>query len=228
MTNGGGGFGAPAVGGLPALLESVVHERRHSHVLQSPLACPREGIMLHYDDSSRDDWAVEWFMDPRCTNGYTWLVLDDGRVIELADPAMRTPHAGACRTPNANSRFYGIAAATNGLVPAATAQIESIVKLCVALFNNGLTTEHTDHTDKPQGRSLCSVPSVVRVVGHDTEAIWNPATTRAAGMSDERGRQLWGRGGRKVDPTGVRKDRVPIINVAQVRTLASAAPVKEE
>ena len=32
--------------------------------------------MLHYDDSSRDDRAVEWFDDPRCTNGHTWLVLD--------------------------------------------------------------------------------------------------------------------------------------------------------
>jgi hypothetical protein len=61
-------------------------------VLQSPLAAPREGVMLHYDDSTRDDWAVEWFDDPRCHNGYTWLVLDDGRVVELADPALRTPH----------------------------------------------------------------------------------------------------------------------------------------
>ena len=27
--------------------------------------------MLHYDDSSRDDWAVAWFSDPQCTNGVT-------------------------------------------------------------------------------------------------------------------------------------------------------------
>jgi hypothetical protein len=84
----------------------VVDERRHSHVLQAPLAAPRGGIMLHYDDSSRDDWAVEWFSDPRCTNGYTWLVLDDGRVVELADPAHRTPHAGACKTPLANGPWH--------------------------------------------------------------------------------------------------------------------------
>jgi hypothetical protein len=77
----------------------VVHERRHSRVLERPLATPRGGLMLHYDDSSRDDWAVEWFSDPKCTNGYTWLVLDGGRVIELADPGMRTPHAGPCLVP---------------------------------------------------------------------------------------------------------------------------------
>ena len=84
-------------------------ERRHSRVLESPLAAPRRGLMLHYDDSSRDDWAVAWFEDPRCTNGYTWLVLDDGRVIELADPAFRTPHAGAAtrRTEAASTRDDG-------------------------------------------------------------------------------------------------------------------------
>jgi hypothetical protein len=55
-----------------------VTQVRHSHVLQQPLAAPRAGIMLHYDDSSRDDWALAWFDDPRCTNGYTWLALEDG------------------------------------------------------------------------------------------------------------------------------------------------------
>src|SRR5690349_935063 len=100
-------------------------ERRHSKVLEPPLACPRRGIMLHYDDSSRDDWAVEWFEDPRCTNGYTWLVLDDGHIVELADPDKRTPHAGPCLTSCANSAYYGIAAATNGLVLATEAQLSS-------------------------------------------------------------------------------------------------------
>ena len=98
-----------------------VRERRHSRVLQSPLAAPRAGVMLHYDDSTRDDWALAWFDDPRCTNGYTWLVLRDGTVVELADPALRTPHAGACLTPNANSCYYGVSAATNGVMLATNA-----------------------------------------------------------------------------------------------------------
>lgn len=145
--------------------------------------------MLHYDDSSRDEWALEWFRDPRCRNGYTWLVLDDGRVIELADPLTRTPHAGACRTPNANSVFYGVAAATNGLVPATRAQVSAIVELCAAL-----------------GTSV--------IVGHDAEAIWAPSNTRNA--------NLWGCGGRKVDPTGKRRDGVPILDVADVRRQVAA------
>src|SRR5437762_5353368 len=92
----------------------AVDARIHSRVLAAPLAARRRGIMLHYDDSARDDWALEWFQDPRCKNGYTWLVLDDGSLIELADPARRTPHAGPCLVPRANSAFYGISAATNG------------------------------------------------------------------------------------------------------------------
>jgi len=176
----------------------VVHERRHSHVLQQPLATARSGIMLHYDDSSRDDWAVEWFSDPRCTNGYTWLVLDDGRVVELADPGMRTPHAGACKTKNANSAFYGIAAATNGLVPATDAQVASIVSLCVAIarYHAWLSQSIDD-----------------RVVGHDEQAIWTAVYTPR--------RALWGTTGRKVDPRGQRADGVAIIDVARVKQLIS-------
>jgi N-acetyl-anhydromuramyl-L-alanine amidase AmpD len=185
-----------------------VEERRHSRVLQSPLACPRSGVMLHYDDSTRDDWAVAWFDDPRCTNGYTWLVLDDGRVVELADPALRTPHAGACLEPNANSRFYGVSAATNGIVCATPAQVDAIVAICAALFRF--------HAWTPD-----SVDS--RLVGHDAQAIWTPALTRAAGLDDATARGMWGKLGRKVDPTGGRKDRRPIIDVNQVCAAVAAA-----
>src|SRR5450830_615786 len=108
--------------------------RMHAHVLMKPLVAPRCGIMLHYDDSSSDASALAWFNDPRCTNGYTWLVLDDGRIVELADPGARTPHAGTCKTPMANSHYYGIAAATNGLVPATEAQLASIVSIVLCVF----------------------------------------------------------------------------------------------
>src|SRR4051812_10633917 len=158
-------------------------ERRHSKILEQPLAARRGGIMLHYDDSSRDDWAVEWFSDPRCTNGYTWLVLDDGRVVELADPAYRTPHAGACRTPKANSVFYGIAAATNGFTLATELQLACIVNLCAAIV-------------RFEGWAADSLER--RIIGHDSEAIWTPESTSE--------RPRWGTLGRKVDPTGVRTD----------------------
>ena len=170
--------------------------RMHSHVLMHPLVAPRCGIMLHYDDSSSDVSALEWFTDPRCTNGYTWLVLDDGRVVELADPGMRTPHAGPCRTSNANSRFYGIAAATNGSVCATEQQLDAIARVCTAVcrYHQWVTPV---------------------LVGHDEQAIWTAlyTTTRA----------LWGTPGRKVDPTGMRTDGKKIIDLADIRRRMSAA-----
>ena len=174
-------------------------ERMHSHVIQKPLAAPRGGIMLHYDDSSSDLRALEWFHYPRCSNGYTWLVLDDGRVVELADPGMRTPHAGPCLTPMANSRFYGIAAATNGSVCVSESQFSSIVRLCVAV-----------------SRFHRWVDPVL--VGHDEQAVWTAAyTTRSS---------LWGKVGRKVDPTGRRPDGVPVLDVRSIKeqVIASLNP----
>ena len=176
---------------IPGIL---VDDRRHSNVLQSPLTAPRGGIMLHYDDSSRDDWAVGWFHDPRCTNGYTWLVLDDGKIIELADPGMRTPHAGACKKAMANSFYYGVAAATNGQVPVTAPQLASIITICLCVF-----IHHRWAMDTTQDR----------IVGHDAQAVWTPADTKR--------RELWGTTGRKVDPTGLRADRRPIIDVDEVR-----------
>jgi len=171
-------------------------ECMHSHVIQQPLAAPRGGIMLHYDDSSSDRESLEWFHDPRCRNGYTWLVLDDGRVVELADPGMRTPHAGPCRTPMANSRFYGIAAATNGSVCVTAQQFSSIVRLCAAV-----------------SRFHRWVDPVL--VGHDEQAVWTSAyTTR---------RSLWGKVGRKVDPTGRRPDGAPVLDVRAVKEQVMSA-----
>jgi N-acetyl-anhydromuramyl-L-alanine amidase AmpD len=179
---------------LAGLNVEVLHKR----FLELPLACPRRGIMLHYDDSSRDDWALEWFEDPRCRNAYTWLVLDDGRVVELADPAKRTQHAGPCITPMANSVFYGVAAATNGLVLVSEAQRDAIVGLCVSIARH--------HGWKKESVAR-------RIIGHDAQAIWTPDTTPY--------RERWGRLGRKVDPTGIRPDKQPIIDVAAIRRLVS-------
>jgi hypothetical protein len=180
----------------------AVDARIHSRVLAQPLAARRRGVMLHYDDSSRDDWALEWFQDPRCKNGYTWLVLDDGSLVELADPALRTPHAGPCLVPRANSVFYGISAATDGLVPATPAQLERIVRACVALFRY---------------HGWRAAEAADRIVGHDAQAVWTPEYTRAAGIPESRARLLWGTLGRKVDPTGVRTDGRKIIDVRAVQ-----------
>ena len=76
--------------------------------------------MLHYDGSGSDAGAVGWFGHPDCGVSYQWLVLDDGSAVRIAPDSSRAWHAGRCRHSNprleyrdANSAFYGIAAATN-------------------------------------------------------------------------------------------------------------------
>jgi N-acetyl-anhydromuramyl-L-alanine amidase AmpD len=149
---------------------------------------PRRGIMLHYDDSSRDEWAVDWFTDPRCLNWYTWLVLDNGELVEIAAPAFRTAHAGPCLTPSANSAFYGVSAATNGRTPVTPAQLQTIVTLCAELFRH--------HRWK-------AATVAERIVGHDEQAIWTEKYTKK--------KALWGTTGRKCDPTGLLPEKYGVV-----------------
>lgn len=125
--------------------------------------------MVHYDGSRTDEGAAAWFRDPRCRFGYTWLVLDDARVVELATRE----------------------------------QVRAIITLCVGIFR----AHRWGHAQVG-----------TRLVGHDEQAIWTPATTREAGMSDQVASARWGRLGRKQDPTGLRGDKRPIVDMTHVRT----------
>lgn len=158
-------------------------ELAHSSVLELPLVGARFGIMHHYDDSSSDAWSLKWFQDPKCKNGYTWIVMDDGRIVELADPAKRTPHAGRCLTPNANSVFYGVCIATNGRTPATPAQFSTIVDLDVALF-------------RFHARDWPKSEVAKRIRGHHEERIYNK-------VEDPEKPDLWGKTGKKADPVGI-------------------------
>lgn len=95
----------------------------------------RQAVMLHFDDSSDDHSAEEWFHDPKCHVSYNRLVLDDGSVVQIT-PTMEHAawHAGVCLTANANRAFYGIAAATDTSTPVTAKQLEAIAHDCAALF----------------------------------------------------------------------------------------------
>jgi hypothetical protein len=100
-------------------------------------------------------------------------------------------------TPRANSVYYGVAAATNGLVPATEAQLASIARICAAVIHHHAWALY-------RGDSLEQ-----RIVGHDAQAVWTPGYTKR--------RELWGTLGRKVDPTGQRPDGRPIIDLVELR-----------
>ena len=159
------------------------------------LRVPRGGIALHYDGSSTDAGSVNWFKDPRCKAGYNWLVLDDGKILELGGADVRAWHMGHCR-PSAefkirdgyqypNSFFYGISAATNATHAITQEQLYSIANLCLVLF-------------RQEGWQLQN--DTWRITGHKDEAVFGPEHPDV---------NLRGKRGRKTDPE-------PAFSVSQV------------
>jgi N-acetyl-anhydromuramyl-L-alanine amidase AmpD len=161
---------------------------------------PRIGVMLHYDDSSSDPGAMEWFTDPRCDVSYNYLVLDDGRYVAVIPEGKRAWHAGACRSSDperlsyddANSAFIGISVATNDKIPATPQQVETVAWLTRKMF--------TDHGWKTS--------ETWRIVGHDDEAVYPNKPDVPL--------KLRGKRGRKIDPTGRNKNK-PILSVEEIR-----------
>ena len=128
----------------------------------SDLREERKGVMLHYDASGTDEGAVAWFADPRCRVSYHYLVLDDGSYVSVAPLDRRAWHAGVCRPSDperlpyrdANSAFYGVAAATNDQVDVTPLQLLTVAWLTRRLFE----------------REGWPVTDVWRIVGHSSEA----------------------------------------------------------
>lgn len=151
--------------------------------------------MLHFDDSSQDDWAVEWFVDPRCKVSYTRLYLDNGDVVQITPTIEhRAWHAGVCiGKGDANREYYGLAAATNAQTPVTAPQFEAIAHDTAALFVlNGWPASDDEK----------------RIVGHDERACFKD-----------------GKLGRKIDPTGYHRDRPILSTAAvraRVRELLAA------
>ena len=153
----------------------------HSTRCYRELASPRFGCMIHFDDSSSDESAWRWFTDPACKVSYNRLYLDNGDVVSIADDDHAAWHAGACLTANANSSFYGQSAATDAKTPVTKKQLESMIEDTARIF-------------RFHKWPMSDVPKRIR--GHDEEAIFTRAN--APKRPD-----LWGKLGRKVDPTGL-------------------------
>lgn len=161
---------------------------------------PREGVMLHYDDSTEDEWAVKWFRDPTCTVSYNRLYLDNGAVVSICEMSRRAYHAGPCLGGNANSKYYGLSAATDPKHKVQPRQLESMIEDTARIF---------------RGHGWKKADVEKRIVGHDEMAIYGPQHTT--------NKALWGKLGRKVDPTGIPSlTAYPIISVPQFRILVAA------
>lgn len=195
---------------IPGIALAEVYDARYGEPM--PRGLSRQGCMIHFDDSSSDRGGIQWLR--RAKLGYTWAVRDDGGIVQLEPPGLKTPHAGTCRTPNANSVFYGIAALTNNVTPATPEQLEAIATIVVCCWRY--------HRAGANGWGEPSTAALIRrIQGHDTQAVYPkvyPADHPKAGQPHP----LAGKLGRKVDPTGydpkTRKPRTPpILSVATLR-----------
>lgn len=105
---------------------------------------PRQGVMLHYDESSNDAGGLAWFFDPTCKVSYDFWISRKGTIYRLVPSGRRAWHAGECEPAegyhysDANSAFVGVAIAARHDERVTDAQMQSVVDLCVSLgFNNG-------------------------------------------------------------------------------------------
>lgn len=129
----------------------------------------RQGILLHYDASSSDKGAVAWLEDDeRAEVSYHYLILDDGRILQIAPPGTRAWHAGKCKPSSpkftysdGNNAFYGVSVAARNGETVTMLQLESVVQVCHYLFwlegwNEADTWRITGHDSEafPRGRKI--------------------------------------------------------------------------
>jgi len=102
----------------------------------------RQGVSLHYDGSASDVGAEAWLTRAEaCHVSYHRLVLDGGRVVNIAPDDARAWHMGVCRPSSArftyrdaNSAFYGFCVAARPGDTITAVQRDVLIALCVYAF----------------------------------------------------------------------------------------------
>jgi N-acetyl-anhydromuramyl-L-alanine amidase AmpD len=147
---------------------------------------PRIGCMVHYSAGDFNS-TVSWVCDPTSKVSYHVVIAGDGAAVQLVPWDARAWHAGLCKPSrdsrsyeDANSAFYGIALSGGPAFGRPTDAQEQTL-------NSILWDRFAEHH--------WPVSEWWRIVGHDTEAVH----TKASAPEHPK---LWGKRGRKADPTG--------------------------
>lgn len=155
----------------------------------------REGICLHYDDSSSDASGITWLTeDEQCHFSYNWAVTDTGAVVTVAPGHARAWHAGVCKPSSkqftytdANSALYGIAITANAKDHVTPAQLDAVTALCVELFQKHGWTKRdtwriTTHAKEawPRGRKVDCEGQDTTGKLRTTNMVLNPEDIRRA------------------------------------------------
>jgi hypothetical protein len=187
-------------------------------VRDRPVPLPvRQAIMFHYDDSSSDAAGVSWFRSPQFKLSYNRAYQDDGRRVRITRSMNdKADHAGVCRVkpgvpvhtlPGTSFRYGGANTAYWGLCAMADGNDTITMEQCNAMVEDAAILY------RAAGWSLDELDT--RIIGHDQEAIFNPRDNPTR-------RTLWGKIGRKSDPTGAFKQR-PVVDLDRIREGIAAA-----
>jgi hypothetical protein len=183
---------------------------RDTHGAVVPLS-RRRGVMVHFDDSSSDRGALSWFRDPEFRLSYNRAYRDDGTRIRITPSVHHAAyHAGVClpedgiptqelggttfRYGGANTGYFGLAITAAANEHITLEQLDALTTDIAIIFRAaGWSPDDVDD----------------RIVGHDSRAIFNP-------RDNPKEPQLWGKLGRKIDPTGFNVSD-PVIDMGQLR-----------
>lgn len=190
----------------------IINLASKNYASQVPYSA-RHGIMCHFDASRTDQGAINWFDDPEFVLSYNRAYTDNGRRIRLTPTIEhRAYHAGKCRSDslvhdNANSSFYGLCVtAGDGQI----ATTEQFTALCVDAAV--IVRYHQLRGDPSWG--IDNLDYII--TGHEDWAIHSASSTA--------NKALWGKLGRKHDPTGEnpKKGLPPVLDKKAVRGTVAA------
>lgn len=170
----------------------------------------RVGIMGHYDASSSDRGAQNWFDDPAFLLSYNRAYTDAGRRIRLAPAIERKAfHAGKCRSDsrvhdNANTSFYALC------VTATDGDVATIEQFSAFAVDAAVIARYHQLRGDP-GWETTNIG--YWLTGHEDWAIHYSGSTKR--------KELWGKLGRKNDPTGSRLV-TPVLSKSALRLTIAA------
>lgn len=169
----------------------------------------RVGVMWHFDASKTDKGALNWFSDPSFLLSYNRAYTDSGNRIGLTPRIEnRAYHAGTtredARVHGGNTAFYGLCVTAGDGDVATPLQYAAIVvdTAVIARYHQlrgdkGWETDNIDYW----------------LTGHEEWAIYGPKDTPR--------KELWGKLGRKHDPTGSDLSK-PVLSLAEGRLTVAA------
>lgn len=169
----------------------------------------RVGVMWHFDASQSDKGALNWFDDPAFLLSYNRAYTDNGRRIGLTPKIERKAfHAGTCRedarVKGGNTAFYALC------VTAGDGQVATDLQFAAIIVDTAVIARYHQQRGDP-GWETSNID--YWLTGHEKWAIYGPKDTKR--------QDLWGKLGRKHDPTGSAPAR-PVLSLAGGRKVVTA------